>query len=80
MQEKEAEKLKEENLNKISLRSFLFSQMDTKKNFKNLDFEENEFYRRKYEKDYKEDLKERKEKSERVIFLFYFCLFFSIDN
>jgi len=53
-------------LNKISLRNYLFSQMDSKKNMKYLDFKEKESFKEQYEKEYIDDLKDKKESSERV--------------
>lgn len=53
-------------MNKISLRNYLFSQMDSKKNMKYLDFKEKESFKEQYEKEYIDDLKDKKESSERV--------------
>jgi hypothetical protein len=40
--------------------------MDSKKNMKILDFKEKELYKKQYEKEYFDSLKDKKESSERV--------------
>jgi hypothetical protein len=40
--------------------------MDSKKNMKYLDFKEKESFKEQYEKEYIDDLKDKKESSERV--------------
>jgi hypothetical protein len=64
--EKENNKIIEEKNKKISLRSFLLTQMDYNKIKKNLEKNDKKIYKEKYENDYLENLKEKKETSERV--------------
>ncbi len=76
--EKEANKKIEEKNNKISLRSFLFTQMDFNKTKKNLEKNNHKFYKEKLENDYLEQLRENKENSDRVKNFFYFFYIFFI--
>lgn len=64
--EKEAKKKIEEKNNKISLRSFLFSQMDFKKKNEGLEKISDKYFKEKWDKEYEEDLKEKKETNDRV--------------